>query len=93
VGTITPIRRSATLEIPRQLLQQANRRVKPNVSALERAFQLAKSGQVLNVADIRTTLKREGYDAQADLVGRSLKSQLKDLIRAARLDSSGPPKR
>jgi hypothetical protein len=66
--------------------------VKPNVSALERAFQLAKSGLMSNVADIRVTLKREGYDAQGDLVGRSLKSQLRDLIKAARLDTDGPRK-
>jgi hypothetical protein len=60
----------------------------PKVSALERAFQLAKSGQVSNVEDIRTRLKREGYDAREDLVGRSLKSQLRDLIKAARLSAT-----
>jgi hypothetical protein len=33
-----------------------------NLSALERAFQLARSGQVTDVIDIKAQLKREGYD-------------------------------
>jgi len=32
------------------------------VSALERAFQIAKSGQAAEVDDIRKLLRREGYD-------------------------------
>jgi PIN like domain len=33
-----------------------------NVSALERAFHLARSGQVTDVKDIKAQLKPEGYD-------------------------------
>jgi hypothetical protein len=55
------------------------------VSALERAFQLARSGQVANVEDIKKRLKREGYDVSSAYDGRSLRSQLRHLIKAARL--------
>jgi len=34
----------------------------PKVSALERAFQLARSGQTASIDDIRKRLKREGYE-------------------------------
>ena len=51
------------------------------LTALERAFQLARSGQVKNVATIRAVLKREGYDShQVD--GLSLHRQLRKLIEA-----------
>jgi hypothetical protein len=33
-----------------------------NISALQRAFQMARSGEVTMIADIRKKLKREGYD-------------------------------
>jgi hypothetical protein len=60
----------------------------PNVSALERAFQLARSGRVANVDDIKKQLKQEGYDVSPRAFeGPSLRSQLKDLIKAARLAS------
>jgi hypothetical protein len=55
----------------------------PNVSALERAFQLAKSGRVGGITDIRAQLKREGYDNSV-VEGRLLRSQLKALIESAR---------
>jgi hypothetical protein len=35
------------------------------VSALERAFQLARSGQVAGIGDIKKQLTREGYDDKA----------------------------
>ena len=57
----------------------------PNRSALERAFQLARSGQVSNVEDISKRLKQEGYDARDMFVGPSLRSQLRELIKAAHL--------
>jgi hypothetical protein len=63
-----------------------------NLSALERAFQLARSGQVSNVEDIRKRLKHEGYDANAVFVGKSLKTQLRDLIKAAHLESTDAAK-
>jgi hypothetical protein len=58
----------------------------PKVSGLERAFQLARSGQVANVDHIKKRLKQEGNDVSSRAIeGRSLRSQLKDLIKAARL--------
>jgi hypothetical protein len=63
------------------------------VSALERAFQLAKSGRMRTVDEIRNELKREGYDHKAVEGGRSLTSQLRDLIKAAHLKQKGPPDR
>jgi hypothetical protein len=56
----------------------------PRVSALERAFQLARSGRVANVDEIRKELKREGYDASAMDGGPTLGMQLRKLIREAR---------
>jgi hypothetical protein len=58
-----------------------------NVSALERAFQLAKLGEVGGVPKIRAQLKREGYDDRV-VEGRSLISQLQNLIKIARSDSA-----
>ncbi len=62
------------------------------MTALERAFQLARSGRVAGVTDIITSLKREGYYA-SQIEGRLLKRQLADLIKAARKGSvnSDPP--
>jgi hypothetical protein len=59
----------------------------PKVSAIERAFQMAKSGEVSNIEDIKTKLKREGYNPSDVYVGRSLNLQLRKLIKAAH---SGP---
>jgi hypothetical protein len=57
----------------------------PKVSALERAFQLARSGQVANIDDIKKQLKLEGYEVSAAAyVGLSIRSQLRALIKAAR---------
>ncbi len=52
------------------------------MTALERAFQLAKSGQVATVTELKTTLKREGFDA-LQLEGASLMRQLRGLIEVA----------
>jgi hypothetical protein len=56
----------------------------PKVSALERAFQLAGSGQVASVDDIKKRLMLEGYDHQVVNGGPSLSSQLRERIKAAR---------
>jgi hypothetical protein len=53
--------------------------MKPNMTAIERAFELARSGHVASVADIRAQLKREGYE-QSLVVGRVLTSQLRCII-------------
>jgi hypothetical protein len=55
------------------------------VSALERAFQLARSGRMTKVADIKTQLKREGYDDIVVNGGPLLNSQLRQLIKNAHL--------
>jgi hypothetical protein len=53
------------------------------LTALERAFQLARSGRVAGISEIVTSLNREGY-AASQIEGRLLKRQLADLIKAAR---------
>jgi hypothetical protein len=52
-------------------------------TALERAFQLAKSGEVSGVPGIRKALEREGYFG-SQIEGPLLKRQLVGLIKAAR---------
>jgi hypothetical protein len=54
----------------------------PNTTALERAFQLAKSGRCISIEDIRQQLKSEGYSAE-HVTGKGLTRQLKELIRSA----------
>jgi hypothetical protein len=52
-------------------------------TSLERAFELAKSGQCATVEEIKKKLKAEGFwDDQ--LVGKTLIKQLRELIEAAR---------
>jgi len=61
------------------------------MTALERAFQLARSGDVAGITEIAASLSREGYSAR-QIEGPLLKRQLGDLIKAARKASvnSGP---
>jgi hypothetical protein len=61
------------------------------ITALERAFQLAKSGDYATVSDIRKRLAQEGYSI-AQITGGALSKQLLALIRAGRraTSSSGP---
>ena len=58
-----------------------------NLTALERAFQLAQSGQVTGVADIVTALKYEGYRVE-QIHGPRLFAQLRKLIGEARAPRS-----
>lgn len=54
------------------------------LTTLERAFQLANSGECANVDQIRMRLKSEGYsDGQAHTKGPSIRSQLTKLCQAA----------
>jgi hypothetical protein len=54
------------------------------VTALERAFQLARSGRMTKIDDIKKRLKREGYDERVVTEGgRSLTQQLRELIRTS----------
>jgi hypothetical protein len=58
------------------------------VTALERAFQLARSGRMATVEDIKKRLKQESYDERAVADGGgSLTTQLRGLIRAAGADT------
>jgi hypothetical protein len=52
------------------------------VTALERAFQLARSGKVPTVAAIEESLRRDGYDVR-QVEGPTLRRQLVELIKAA----------
>ena len=53
------------------------------VTALERAFQVAKSGKCSSVADLKKQLHAEGYSI-AQITGRTLVKQLEVLIKMAR---------
>lgn len=57
--------------------------MKAGVAPLERAFQLARSGSVGNVTELKTALKREGYSSEV-IEGRTLTRQLRELIQIAR---------
>jgi phosphohistidine phosphatase SixA len=54
-----------------------------SITALERAFELAKSGSCASVADIKRRLHEEGYSV-AQVTGRALAKQLVALIEATR---------
>jgi hypothetical protein len=76
---------SLTAVVARSALQ--NRRCVERQSTLGRAFELARSGRVSSVAELRRVLKQELHDV-AQVQGRQLIPQLKDLILAARAQSS-----
>ena len=69
-------------------LRLNERGMEANLSALERAFQLARSGQVTDVKDIKAQLKREGYDL-GRITGSVLIRQLQRVIKAARNNPCG----
>jgi len=55
--------------------------VEPRAGIVERAFEIAKSGAVTNIGDLRRALTKEGYANVAQVLsGRSLKLQLMLLI-------------
>jgi hypothetical protein len=62
------------------------------MTALERAFQLAKSGQVSGVEEIRRSLDREGYSGN-QIHGPILKRQLTGLVKTARTRPVDTPSR
>jgi hypothetical protein len=62
-------------------------------TTLERAYQLADSGECRTVTDVKKRLQVEGYERIADqLYGRMVTSALRDRCTAAvaRLESAGP---
>ena len=72
VAVETMLERTMTDEPPRQL------------STVERAYQLARSGTCRNVEDIRRRLTSERYESvQAHLSGVSIKRDLLALCKAA----------
>ena len=62
---------------------EAEETMKIGVRPVERAFQLAQSGSVQNVAEIKRAMLREGY-ATGEIEGEQLRTQLRALIKAAR---------
>jgi hypothetical protein len=64
------------------------------VTALERAFQLAQSGGMAAIGDIRKCLKQEGYDQRVVVdAGPLLTSQLRGLIAASGAEARPAAKR
>jgi hypothetical protein len=56
--------------------------VDQNVTALERAFQLAKSGNVATMDALKHQLKTEGYSVTT-ITGKALTRQLRALIHGS----------
>ena len=52
---------------------------------LERAFQLAQSGMVRSIDDIRVRLRKEGYST-SQLTGRTLIKQLRAIINSVQTE-------
>jgi hypothetical protein len=59
-----------------------------DTTALERAFQLARSGDHRSIVEIKHRLRAEGY-SDAQLTGATLSRQLRALIRSARKAKAG----
>jgi hypothetical protein len=58
-------------------------RMDHKLTAIERAFAMAGSGQAASVQDIKRALHKEGY-AAAQIEGSHLTAQLRAIIKAAR---------
>jgi hypothetical protein len=55
------------------------------LTILERAFELARSGDIDSLEHLRLKLHAEGYlDSRSQIAGPTLQRQLRDLMRAAR---------
>jgi len=57
--------------------------MKIGVHPVERAFQLARSGSVGTVEELKKVIDREGYNSRG-IEGNVIRGQLRDLIKAAR---------
>lgn len=57
--------------------------MKPHMTALERAFELAKSGRFCSVSEIKSVVSREGYPTR-QMEGPMLSRQLRALVKAHR---------
>jgi hypothetical protein len=60
--------------------------MKPDVNTLERAFELARTGQFDSVEKIKVRLQQEGY-SRGLVVGKYLSAQLRQLILRAHPES------
>lgn len=56
--------------------------MEPHTTALERAFELARSGRYPSLTKIRSQLRLEGYSPE-QVTGRLLQSQLRKIINEA----------
>jgi hypothetical protein len=65
--------------------------MKPNVNTLERAFELARTGEFDSIRQLEARLHHEGYPLGL-VVGPSLSGQLRELMRMAHPVSSRPIK-
>jgi hypothetical protein len=63
----------------------------PNKTSLERAFELARSGEVADLKALRNRLSSEGYDGR-QLEGKLLLNQLAEMIKKAAPSSVNPKK-
>jgi hypothetical protein len=67
-----------------------NDRMATGKSILERAFEIAVSGEVTSLRQLARALRAEGYDAtEIVAAGRVLRRQLNELMAAARPDAGG----
>ena len=60
------------------------------ITSLERAFQIAKSGDVTNLSELKAALRREAYDLD-QVQGHALRQQLRAVIKAARALKQADP--
>jgi len=57
----------------------------PQVSVIQRAFELAQSGKLESITDLRKTLRREGF-SHLDVVETtfpSVSKQIRDMLRTS----------
>jgi hypothetical protein len=57
-----------------------------HITAIERAFEIARSGVARNVDEIKKRLREEGYD-QDQIYGKALSRQLMEIARLAQVES------
>jgi hypothetical protein len=55
--------------------------MEPNKTALERAFELARSGRFATTYAVKSAVGAEGYPV-AQITGRTLMKQLREIIQA-----------
>ena len=62
-----------------------------NVTTLERAFQLARTGECTTISDLAKALKRERHDSvDSQLMGPKLRMQLRTIMMEIRLQRFRP---